>query len=91
MISLMKTNWVPVSERLPEFVRRDDSYAPGRGLGPAPASLYSERVLVFDGTVRIDNLVQSEGLPETKTFYIGSKKTITHWMPLPQPPINFDD
>ena len=77
-----KEEWISVKERLPELTGRDDSHVPG----DAPATLYSDRVLVFDGTVRIDNLIQAEGDPGTTTFYVGTDEPITYWMPLPSPP-----
>lgn len=80
---LAAARWVPCDEQMPDLIGRDDIHVPGG----APATLYSERVLVFDGIVRIDNLVQAEGSPETRTFYLGSRKLpVTHWMPLPEPP-----
>lgn len=82
MSEIVNDGWILCSERLPSLTKRDDSPVPGG----APATLYSTRVLVFDGTIRIDNLIQAEGFPETQTFYVGTRKKVTHWMPLPEPP-----
>jgi hypothetical protein len=79
---LRKERWISVKDRLPELKYRDDSKVPGG----AAATLYSESIMVFDGRIRIDHFIQAEGVEGTGTFYVGSRKPVTHWMPLPTPP-----
>ena len=66
-------NWIPVEERLPEFV-----YPIG-----AEIKNTSEYVLAYNGyTMYISRLVGGE----IKWWEDNSELTPTHWMPLPTPP-----
>jgi hypothetical protein len=81
---LMLYAWIPVTQELPKFTRRDDTPIAGRP--NAPATLMSDEVLVLEwgDCYRITHLVGGEGSEHPPQWY--SASGVTHWMPLPAPP-----
>jgi hypothetical protein len=70
------TRWIPVSERLPDLVNSKDARY-------VTQERYSGPVLVFDGSeVHVGTYGDVEGwLSGYETL-----SSVTHWMPLPEPP-----
>ena len=46
-----------------------------------------EPVLIFDGTIQVDQLVDDEDEPGLQWEYNFDNPSVTHWMPLPEPPV----
>lgn len=77
--------WVSVKDRLPEWADRDETPCIVHGRS-VPPTLTSKPVLVAlkSGCVGIDRLITIEGNPP---WFDSHRGRVTHWMPLPPPPV----
>ena len=72
--------WISVNDRLPEL--RDDSIIAHFDTGSI------ETVHVEDWFKPITNGLDKNGVQKYTKWYLTANPTITHWMPLPEPPKN---
>lgn len=77
--------WISIQDRLPEWASRDDTpcIIEGKHVPPTLTSL-TVLVALESGGVRTDKLTAIEG---SAPWFDTYRKRVTHWKPLPPPPI----